>query len=313
MNRGHILGAQLGGTNHEDLQLQGNQTLANGGTLDANRWQDFEDFVALHRNANAPMMKQIEDEVAEGVINEHREVQYTVELPCDGESKVPPDVNITADTIDGDPPVSISESIPNVADLEQAGCTLFDRSSIKWSQTMVSSQLQQLARLTGMQENPSRPDWGAVQAAIGFVPPQDYRELIENFGAGLFNYYVQVFGPDERTRSFNLKDSGLYWDGYLRTDWERRPDAVPARLRGREVTLINWGSTEDALEFFRVAEPGTAPSQWEIAFQPVEDIAWEFYEESTVEVLLAFVRGELPSSLLEPYPPGRQITYTPYP
>jgi hypothetical protein len=132
-NRGHILGAQLGGTNHEDLQAQDNQTLRDGGTLSDDRWKDYENFVALERNANAPMMKQIEDEVANGVFNEGREVQYTVDLSYDGDSKVPSTVDINAETIDGDPAVSINESIPNVARPDESGYTLFDRSTVNWS------------------------------------------------------------------------------------------------------------------------------------------------------------------------------------
>lgn len=132
-NRGHILGAQLGGTNHADLQAQDNQTLRDGGTLPPDRWKDYENFVALERNANAPMMKQIEDEVANGVFNNGREVQYTVDLSYDGDSRVPSTVDINAETIDGDPAVSINESIPNVARPDESGYTLFDRSSVNWS------------------------------------------------------------------------------------------------------------------------------------------------------------------------------------
>jgi hypothetical protein len=131
-NRGHILGAQLGGTNHADLQAADVATLKNGGSLPADRWKDYENFVALERSANAPMMKQIEDEVANGVTNHGREVQYTVDLSYDGDSKVPSTVGINAETIDGDPQVSINESIPNVERPDEAGYTLFDRSSVNW-------------------------------------------------------------------------------------------------------------------------------------------------------------------------------------
>jgi hypothetical protein len=156
-------------------------------------------------------------------------------------------------------------------------------------------------------------DWAAVRAALGFDVPADYKELIDNYGAGLFNYYVQIFGPEEPQRPFNLKESGLYWDGIFRTDWAQRPDAVPSRLQGRDVTIINWGSTEDALQFFWIADAGVSPNQWEIAFHTMEGNSWEFYKESAVEVLLSFVKGELPSSLLEPYEPDEPITFTPYP
>lgn len=131
-NRGHILGAQLGGTNHADLQAADLATLRSGGSLPDDRWKDYENFVALERSANAPMMKQIEDEVANGVTNHGREVQYTVDLSYDGDSRVPSMVDIKADTIDGDPQVSINESIPNVERPEEAGYNLFDRSSVNW-------------------------------------------------------------------------------------------------------------------------------------------------------------------------------------
>jgi hypothetical protein len=176
---------------------------------------------------------------------------------------------------------------------------------------MVSSQLQELARLASMQEVAERHDWDAVRSALGTDVPGDYKELIDNFGAGLFNYYVQIWGPNQRRRAFDLNRKGLYWNDYLHNDWDQRPDAIPAHLRGREVKIISWGSTEDALQLFWIAEPGKAPEQWEVAFLSETD-SWEFFQSSAVEVLLSFVKGELPSSLLEPFDPGTRITYMPY-
>lgn len=177
---------------------------------------------------------------------------------------------------------------------------------------MVSNQLQELAQLTGMQEVAERPDWNSVRSVLERDVPADYMELIDNFGAGLFNYYVQIWGPNQQRRAFDLNRKGLYWNNYLHNDWERRPDAVPAHLRGRDVKIISWGSTEDGLQLFWIAEAGKAPEQWETAFYTDTGNRWEFFQQSAVEVLLSFVRGELPSSLLEPYEPGTQITYSHY-
>lgn len=176
---------------------------------------------------------------------------------------------------------------------------------------MTSDRLRELAELTRMRPAASQADWSAVRSVLGFDVPADYKELIDGFGAGLFNGYVQIFGPDERQKSFNLSESGLYWNGLYSVDWERRPEARPARLRDRAVTIINWGGTEDALQFFWIADTPDA-DRWEIAFHTVEGGRWEFFEQSTVEVLLAFVRGELRSALLESYGPDEAITYTPY-
>ncbi|WP_026923429.1 hypothetical protein [Glycomyces arizonensis] len=177
---------------------------------------------------------------------------------------------------------------------------------------MVSNQLQQLAQLARMQKNPSQPDWGAVRAAIGFAPPEDYCELIEHYGAGLFNCYIQVHGPEANQRAFNLKQEGLYWDEFFRSEWERRPDTVPSRLHGRTFTIICWGGTEDAVEFFWIAEPDKPSNQWEIAFQTISGNVWEFYRQSTVEVLLGLARGDLSTSLIPPALPDEPVVYAPY-
>lgn len=133
MNRGHILGAQLGGTNHKDLQDADLATLASGGTLPPDRWKDYENFTGLRDTVNTPLMSAIENEVAKGVNEKGREVTYTVELEYGNGGNVPSHITIKAETIDGlEPPVSINERIPNVEDHEAAGYTQFDRTSINW-------------------------------------------------------------------------------------------------------------------------------------------------------------------------------------
>lgn len=120
-HRGHVLGAQLGGTNHRDLVEADLETLRNGGTLPADRWKDYENFVALEGRVNRPNMSGIENTVADGVQNHDREVQYTVEYDYSGNDPSPTNVRITADTIDDKQPVvNINENIPNVPSPEHA-------------------------------------------------------------------------------------------------------------------------------------------------------------------------------------------------
>jgi hypothetical protein len=133
MNRGHILGAQLGGTNHQDLQDADNAVLDSGGTLPDDRWKDYENFTGLNEEVNRPLMSAIENEVAKGVNEKGREVTYTVELEYENGGNVPSHINIKAETIDGlEPPVTINERIPNVEDPQGAGYTPFNRSQINW-------------------------------------------------------------------------------------------------------------------------------------------------------------------------------------
>jgi hypothetical protein len=135
-HRGHVLGAQLGGTNHTDLQQADLATLRAGGTLPPDRWKDYENFVAMEGKVNTPLMVSIENIVANGVQNHDREVQYTVEFDYSGTSEVPTNVHITADTIDNkQPPVNIDENIPNVQDPRDPphNYTRLKKSDITWS------------------------------------------------------------------------------------------------------------------------------------------------------------------------------------
>jgi hypothetical protein len=178
---------------------------------------------------------------------------------------------------------------------------------------MVSNQLQQLAQLAGMTQGPAvQPDWNAVRSTLGFEVPSDYKELIDNFGAGAFNNYVQLLGPDERISVFNLNQQGLYWNEYLQEEWEDAPEDTPSELQGRNFTILNWGTTEDGVQMFWIAETGTPPEQWQIAFHSVAGERWEFHQGSTIEVLLALVRGELPTSLVPRFPTDASVTFTPY-
>lgn len=176
-----------------------------------------------------------------------------------------------------------------------------------------TQELAELARLTGMRGASSPPpDWSAVTAALGHDVPSDYRQLIETHGAGLFNDYLQVYGPEHHLRAFDLAAEGLYWNQYFQAEWRRRPETRPAALGDRDITVITWGSTEDAVYCHWIVESGTAPERWPTAFHTVTGNTWEFHHHPTVALLHAFARGDLASKLIPPYPPDEPVTYTPY-
>ncbi|MFC3491593.1 hypothetical protein [Glycomyces rhizosphaerae] len=99
--------------------------------------------------------------------------------------------------------------------------------------------IQRLAQMTGMSAGPSiRPDWNAVRSALGFDVPGDYKELIDDFGAGALNDFVLLLGPGEPVKLYNLVEHGLYWDGYLREIWENSPRTSPRRSRAASLSSV---------------------------------------------------------------------------
>ncbi|SDD85646.1 hypothetical protein [Glycomyces harbinensis] len=178
---------------------------------------------------------------------------------------------------------------------------------------MVSDRLQRLAQLTAMSQGAAvRPDWNAVRSTLGHDVPADYRELIDNFGAGAYDNYIELLGPGEPIQLFNLLQRGLYWDEYLREDWEDVPEDMPSELQGRTFTIISWATTEDGVQMFWIAESGVPAEQWQIAFFQLAGENWEFFQQSTTQVLTRLVTGELPTSLVPRFPADTPVTFSRY-
>jgi hypothetical protein len=171
-------------------------------------------------------------------------------------------------------------------------------------------RLRALAERAEMQERPpGRIDWARVADEMGAEPPADYRELIDRFGMGAFDYYFDLYGPGEP--HYPLGD-GYDWDEYFKDDWALQPGLAPARAGACEATVVRWGGTEDAHIVFWLVEPDRDPSEWLIGLQGHDGPECEYFELSTVEFLLAFANGELESELLRPWDRAGTFTFRTY-
>ncbi|MFI2765676.1 SMI1/KNR4 family protein, partial [Streptomyces echinatus] len=66
----------------------------------------------------------------------------------------------------------------------------------------------ELTRLTEILPRPAdpqpAPDWEAAEAALQTSLPDDYKELINTYGAGGINSYLLLLEPDCPNRVFDL-------------------------------------------------------------------------------------------------------------
>lgn len=161
-----------------------------------------------------------------------------------------------------------------------------------------ATALQELAALTGMQANTGEPvDWQAVRKELGFLPPADYRELVDRYGSGMFGFYFHVHGPDDHL--YQLEDD--IWQDYFHDEWELQPEQAPQRPGARHADIVHWGGTGDAHILIWLVEPDRPSHEWLIGMQGHDGPECEYFEMTTVEFLLAFVKGELDSELLRPF------------
>ncbi|WP_445528329.1 hypothetical protein [Streptomyces cyslabdanicus] len=130
-----------------------------------------------------------------------------------------------------------------------------------------ASWAEKLCILTGWVPVPQPAvDWPAVEADLGTPLPRDYKEIVDLFGPGGFDEYVDLLVPGA------LGMDLVVWaksDGDATDLWE--PYAGYPAPGG----LLRWGSSEQELDF--VWQTGTAdPADWRVLVGEFGD--WERFD-----------------------------------
>lgn len=154
-----------------------------------------------------------------------------------------------------------------------------------------ASWAEKLRVLTGWVPLP-RPavDWPAVEADLGTALPSDYKEIVDLFGPGGFDEYVDLLVPG--AGGMDLAD----WaecDGDA-PDLGEHHAGCPAPRR-----LLRWGASEQEFDF--VWQTGTAdPDEWHVLVGQFGD--WERFDCGLGEFLVRMLTDRMyafPTSRLQ--------------
>ncbi|MCX4823585.1 SMI1/KNR4 family protein [Streptomyces sp. NBC_01142] len=145
----------------------------------------------------------------------------------------------------------------------------------------VTSWVDGVVAVTGWDTTRVRTvDWAAVETRIGTALPGDYKRLVEVFGHGAFDGYLQFHVPNA---DFKSDDIVLHteWLGEWATThrsglWE------PYEVYPVPGGLLEWAGSEQADQFYWLTEDPD-PDRWPILVK--EDIpdSWQRFDETTAE------------------------------
>ncbi|MFI1987697.1 SMI1/KNR4 family protein [Actinoplanes sp. NPDC020271] len=102
-------------------------------------------------------------------------------------------------------------------------------------------------------------DWNSVENELGRTLPDDYKELAEVYGAGLFDRYVLVHVPDESRDHVDL--SKAVQEGRERLEYFA---AKGETLPYRPDELLQVASTDNGDSIYWAAPGGRDPDNWTI-------------------------------------------------
>ncbi|MFD8543040.1 hypothetical protein [Streptomyces sp. NPDC059649] len=146
-----------------------------------------------------------------------------------------------------------------------------------------SSWLDGIVAVTGWDAS-GRPavDWAEVEARIGTSLPSDYKRLVDIFGDGAFDDYLQLHVPGA-----HFKTTDIVRRTEWLSEWARARNSglwEPYELYPTPGGLLEWASTEQAHQFFWLTE-GTDPDRWPLFI--TEDIpdSWVRFDGTTTEFI----------------------------
>jgi hypothetical protein len=158
----------------------------------------------------------------------------------------------------------------------------------------MSDALLELERLVPPPDTPPPPArWAAARDKFGFDLPEDYRALIDAYGAGLFDEELRVLAPGHELESWDLlrqTDGQLWGLRYLRDQAGEQLPYEPQPVSGG---LITWGTTGNGdVCYWRVVDADD-PSGWTVVVHEPRGAEWHPFDGTVTEFLAGLFGGRV--------------------
>ncbi|WP_037617505.1 SMI1/KNR4 family protein [Streptomyces aureus] len=139
---------------------------------------------------------------------------------------------------------------------------------------------------------PRSRDWAAVERRLGTSLPDDYKDLVETYGGGVFDETVWLLDPECPDEDYNLLSQHTARAEILADLW--RTEAKPTALQDEaEAQVVPWAYVEDSGAYlYWLRRPSQKPEEWTVLLNEGRGPEWESHAESCATFLLAVLTGE---------------------
>ncbi|MEU3605678.1 histone-like nucleoid-structuring protein Lsr2 [Streptomyces sp. NPDC035033] len=152
------------------------------------------------------------------------------------------------------------------------------------------TSLEDLTRLVPPPASPPPTDWNVIESLLQTPLPDDYKQLTDTYGPGVFCDFVHLYHP------------------HGATEWVDLTGPMPARLRRQLVADRDSGTcpvphdpenlfalavTDNGNRLFWITTPGEEPDAWRIAVDQADGRAWYTHDGNLTSFLVALLSGHV--------------------
>ncbi|MFJ9909197.1 SMI1/KNR4 family protein [Streptomyces sp. NPDC101152] len=134
-------------------------------------------------------------------------------------------------------------------------------------------------------------DWALVEQRLGTPLPDDYKELVETYGGGVFDETIWLLDPECPDEDYNLLDQATERAEILADLWQT--EAKPAALQHPDAQVLPWAYVEESgMYLYWLRQPGQKPNDWTVILNEGRGPEWEPHNSQCVPFLHALLTGE---------------------
>jgi len=166
----------------------------------------------------------------------------------------------------------------------------------------MNASVTRVAELIPPPEAVAPKDWAQVEQALGTQLPEDYKQLVDTFGGGVFDETVWLLEPGCSVPDYDLLSMAEERQEVLGNLWNHG-EPKPAELETAGARLLPWAYAEEGGEFlYWLITPGQDPGTWPIMINEGRGPEWEKHPGPCAAFLLSLMTGETSSGTFPELP-----------
>lgn len=139
--------------------------------------------------------------------------------------------------------------------------------------------------------SPRQLDWERLEEEIGFPLPDDYREIVESYGPGLFSDFIFIFDAVPDNLNIYIREQDRLAIEALRYLEERGNEVIPFQVSPTS-ELIGCGRTVNGDMLYWRTRFSDDPNAWTIVGNESRGDEWFEYQGGLDQFLTACLSGE---------------------
>jgi len=134
-------------------------------------------------------------------------------------------------------------------------------------------------------------DWAGAERQLGTLLPEDYKELVETYGGGVFDETIWLLDPECPDEDYNLLDQAQEREEVLADLWQT--EAKPAELQNPGVQVLPWAYFEGSGAYlYWLCRPEQKPDEWTVILNEGRGPEWEHHPSTCAPFLLSVLTGQ---------------------